>query len=76
MSKRRQYLHCPGVDYYQVITRGLFGERLVVNVTKEVVSVPSWGKLLPGNRERALGGRNLVVVCSYSTLPEEVHLLL
>ena len=75
MSKSRKYLHCPGVDY-QVITRGLFAESLVVNVTEEVVSTPSWGNRLPGNCKRAFGGKNLVLVCLYSTLPKEVsHLL-
>ena len=52
------------------------GHTVTVKVTKEVVSASSRGKFLPGDCERALGGGNLVFVCLYSALPEEVsHLL-
>ena len=64
------------INCYQVIVRGLLKDKTWVNVTKEVVSMPCWGKLLPSNCKRAFGGRNLVFVCLYSTLPEDVsHLL-
>ena len=40
------------------------------------VSMSSWGKLLPSNRQEIVWRRDLVFVCSYSSLPKEVsHLL-
>ena len=40
------------------------------------MSIPSWGKLLPSNRQGIFRRRNLVFGCSYSALPKEVsHLL-
>ena len=38
--------------------------------------MPSRGKLLPSNRQGIFRSRNLVLVCPYSTLPEEVPYLL
>ena len=47
-----------------------------MNVTKEVESALSGGKLLLGNCEGASGGRNLVFVHLYFALPKEVCYLL
>ena len=55
---------------------GKFWGNRAENVTKEVESTSSGGKLLLGNCEGASRRRHLVFVCLYFALPKEVCYLL
>ena len=70
---------CSGKEVPTFLINPLGGNRgntLTVNVTKEVVSARSWGKIITRRSREGFGRKKLGLLCLYSALPEEVsHLL-